>query len=268
MAFDLYSGSTDFGHDNAVVPIVLPGVPGETSAIARDAHPSLDSSQGRYATGLEKSPRERQGDGFARTVKRLAYRAARQLLRLQMADILALDLGPMRERRPEKSSLKFRFLTAEEIRAAAGDAANDLDANMAGRLDFGRNFCFAALDRGRLANYSWYALGHIEPEHSSDAGLTLPEDTVFMYKAFTLPAYRGQRLHQATIHRAVQIFARMGIRRLVALVEYGNWASLRSHLGMGCRRAGRFCLIGRRPILWRCDANYAGNLELGCPGYS
>lgn len=34
MAFDLYSGSTDFGHDNAVVPIVLPGVPGETSAIA------------------------------------------------------------------------------------------------------------------------------------------------------------------------------------------------------------------------------------------
>ena len=55
----------------------------------------------------------------------------------------------------------------------------------------------------------------------------------------------------------------MGIRRLIAIVEYGNWASLRSHERMGCHRAGRFCLIGRRPIFWRYDVDQVGGLGLG-----
>ena len=48
-------------------------------------------------------------------------------------------------------------------------------------------------------------LGHVEPEHSLGAGLTLPEDAIYMHRAFTLPSYRGNRLHEATIHHAVQM---------------------------------------------------------------
>ncbi len=259
MSVNPCSDSSEVCQSHNAVPIV-PSDLGARTATAADADLCPDSVE-----GLPASWAKRPDIGLARTAKHLGYRAARRLFKLEIADILALDLGPMRQMPPEKSRFEFRFLSAEEIRAAASDPANNLKAEMAGRLEFGRSFCFAAVDRGRLANYSWYALRHVEPEHSFNLGLTLPDDTVYMYKAFTLPAYRGQRLHQATIHRAVQAFAATGIRRLVAIVEYGHWASLRSHLRMGCRRAGRFCLIRRRPILWQCDANHAGNLKPGCP---
>ena len=200
---------------------------------------------------------------LARVVKHFTYRAARRLIKLEIADILSLDLGSLRHRALEPSNLEFRFLKADEIRAAATDPAHDLDAAMARRLDFGCNFCFAAFDNGRLVNYSWYALDRIEREHSFGAGLTLPADTIYMHKSFTVPSYRGRRLHQATLHRATNSFARMGIRRLLAIVEYANWASLRSHERLGCRRIGRFWLLGHKMIARQCDALGAGELVLG-----
>jgi GNAT superfamily N-acetyltransferase len=255
MSLDLRSGSSEFGQGNAVMEIVRPGVSGMATAIAPDTDRCLDSSAGRRAASAERSSAGRTSDRFVRTVQRFAYLAARRLLRLEVAHILALDLGPMLESPPETSSFEFRPLSADEIRRAASDAANDLGANAAGRLEVGRNFCFAAFDRGQLANYSWYALDHVAPEHSFGIGLTLPEDTIYLYQAFTLPAYRGRRLHQATVQRAVQWFAPMGIQRMVAIVEYGHWTSLRSHLRMGFRRVGHVCLLRRRPILWRCDSD-------------
>ena len=83
------------------------------------------------------------------------------------------------------------------MRAAADEPIYELEAAMAARLQSGRDTCFAAFHRGRLVNYAWYAVECIEPEHRFSAGLKLPGDTVYLYKAFTLPEYRGRRLHGA-----------------------------------------------------------------------
>ena len=253
MSVERFSDSSDFHHDATLVPMGSPGTSRSETAITQSAAPCLASREGPRASRGETSAVKLHGYGVVPMMKRFVYHAARRLLRLRIANVLVLDLTSMCGASPNTSTFEFRFITANEIRAAASDPANDLDADIAGRLESGRNFCFGAFDRGRLANYSWYALGQVEPEHSFGAGLVLPGDAVYLYKAFTLPAYRGHRLHQATVHRALPVFVRLGIRRLIAIVEYGEWASLRSHDRMGCRRAGRFYLLGQRLISWRCE---------------
>ena len=139
------------------------------------------------------------------------------------------------------------------MRAAAADPRHELDASIAARLLSGRDFCFAAFHGDRLANYSWFALDAIEPEHSFGAGLTLPPDTVYLYKAYTVPDYRGRQIHGAALSRAAEHFRQRGAARMIAIVDYANWASLRSHAKLGFRRAGRLFWIGRRSIGWGCS---------------
>jgi hypothetical protein len=165
-----------------------------------------------------------------------------------------MDLATICPAKSPLPDLEYRFLTADDIRAAVADPANDLDITMADRLQSGRDFCFAAFFGNRLANYSWYALEAIGPEDSFGAGLILPRDTVYMYKAYTVPAYRGQQIHGAVLLKAAQYFQQLGITQLIAIVEFANGPSLRSHLRLGCRPAGRLLRIGRKSWGWRCGS--------------
>jgi hypothetical protein len=58
-------------------------------------------------------------------------------------------------------------------------------------------------------------------------------DYVYMFKGFTLPAYRGQRLHAIGMARALEGYAELGSKGILSYVESNNFASLRS-----CRRMG------------------------------
>lgn len=162
----------------------------------------------------------------------------------------------MRRNRP--LDLEYRFLTAAEVRAAATDPAHDLDAALAERLQSGRDFCFAAFHGHHLANYSWYALESIGPEHGFGACLIFPRDTVYLYKAYTVPAFRGRQIHGTALRQAVAFFRQRGITQLIAIVEFANWASLRSHENLGCRPAGCLLRIGRRLLGWGCGSLLRG----------
>ena len=104
-----------------------------------------------------------------------------------------------------------------------------------------------------LVNYAWYALESIEAEHSFGAGLKLPPDTVYMYKAYTVPEYRGRQIHGAALSRAAERLRQRGIGRMIAIVEFGNRASLRSHQKLGFRGVGRLLRVGWRSIGWGCE---------------
>ena len=188
--------------------------------------------------------------GLGTAVRELAYRLTRRLMKLEIAQVLRLDLAAIRPAKPPAIDLEYRFLGAAEVLAAAADPAADLDLAMTERLQSGRDFCFGAFHGGRLANYSWYALETIEPEHGFGAGLTFPLDTVYLYKAYTLPDYRGQQIHGAALQQAMQFFRQCGITQLIAIVEFANWASLRSHKKLGCQPAGRLLRIGRKSMRW------------------
>ncbi len=207
---------------------------------------------------LQTLRQTRRNYGFGIALGEFAYRLARRLMSAEIAQVLQLDLAAMRAPKPPALDLDYRFLSADEVRAAAADPAHDLDATMAERLRSGRDFCYGAFHGNRLASYSWYALDSIEPEHGFGAGLTFPLDTVYLYKAYTLPAYRGRQVHGAALQRAARFFQQHGITQLIAIVEFGNWASLRSHEKLGCRPVGRLLRVGRRSLGWGC-----GRLQRG-----
>src|SRR5690606_1757131 len=61
---------------------------------------------------------------------------------------------------------------------------------------------------------------------------------VYMYKGYTLPEYRGRRLHGLGMARAMRAYVEEGKHGLVSYVDVMNEASLKSCRRMGYRELG------------------------------
>jgi hypothetical protein len=98
--------------------------------------------------------------------------------------------------------------------------------------------CYAILDGDLLASYGWYSR---EPTltNSSDLILHFDPKYIYMYKAFTLERYRGQRLHAVGVTRSLARCQNLGFAGLVCYVESNNFDSLKSSYRMGYRDCGR-----------------------------
>jgi ribosomal protein S18 acetylase RimI-like enzyme len=193
--------------------------------------------------------------GLSAACRTIAARIGSRLCGLVVTQVVWLDVGEALATAASAPGFCFRELTPAEIVQYARDPGNDLDPQFAQRAEDGRNICFAALDGARLAAYGWYAREGIEAEHCFGFALRLPHDVAYMYKGFTHPDYRGQRLHGIAMGLALQHLSRQeGIRALVSTVEWTNEASLRSCTRLGYRRLGqlvRFRFAGRD---WRLTA--------------
>jgi hypothetical protein len=110
--------------------------------------------------------------------------------------------------------------------------------------------CFALFDGGRVASYGWYSR---QPTHISD-GLVLhfDPDWVYMYKGYTDPAYRGQRLHGIGMSLALRSYTERRARGLISYVKSNNFQSLRSIERMGYRIFGDIYLarVLGKPVIW------------------
>lgn len=91
--------------------------------------------------------------------------------------------------------------------------------------------CFGVFVEGTLASYGWYSA---RPTKLVD-GLELyfSNDYQYMYAGYTLPAYRGLRLHAIGMALAARAYTERGLKGLISCVEAHNFDSLRS-----CRRLG------------------------------
>jgi acetyltransferase (GNAT) family protein len=137
----------------------------------------------------------------------------------------------------DTASFEFRLLGVEDV----GRFVTEFGQEFVDRAVAGRDLCFAALAGERLAAYGWYALESVEPRHAFGVAMSYPNDVAYMYNGFTLPAYRGSRLHGAIMGLALERLNERGITKLVSLVECTNTPSMRS-----CFRTG-YELLGR---LW------------------
>src|SRR3954468_5637365 len=69
--------------------------------------------------------------------------------------------------------------------------------------------CYAILDGDVLASYGWYSRNPTLT-NSSDLILHFDRSYIYMYKAFTLERYRGQRLHAVGVTRCLSLFQSLG----------------------------------------------------------
>jgi GNAT superfamily N-acetyltransferase len=129
---------------------------------------------------------------------------------------------------------KYRagFLDSETVWRHAREPGNDLDEASVRRALAAGDECFAIREGDRIAAYGWYSRAAIF--HVSDT-LRLHFDPrwVYMYRGFTHPDYRGQRLHAIGMTLALAAYRDRGARGFVSVVESWNEPSLKSCYRMG-----------------------------------
>jgi GNAT superfamily N-acetyltransferase len=128
---------------------------------------------------------------------------------------------------------EIRELSKDEIFHLARTPGSGMDETHAESVERGDR-CLALMDGEFAACLCWYARKGPVPLRGLWS-VNFDDDCVYVHGAFTHPLHRGQRLLQCNLDAAFRQFSDQGRRRMVALVESHNYASLRAF-----RRAGYY----------------------------
>jgi hypothetical protein len=168
----------------------------------------------------------------------------KRVFRASVHTVVWLELETLAELPPASAEFTFGFLSAEQIEAYSQDPAYYLDPALADAVRAGRELCFGALAGDRLAAFGCYSLGAVEPQQASGAAMSFPADVAYMSYGFTHPDFRGARLHALIMGLALRELSRRGVTKLVSLVAWTNWASLKSCQRLGYRQLGNMITVG------------------------
>jgi hypothetical protein len=131
---------------------------------------------------------------------------------------------------------RYGFLDAETLRRFAVDSQYDLGQEFLNEALPKGDECFGILDGDTLASYGWYSR---RPTNiSEDLAIHFSPEFVYMYKGYTHPKYRGQRLHAIGMTKALQAYLERGHKGLISYVEANNYSSLKSCYRMGYEDVG------------------------------
>jgi hypothetical protein len=134
-----------------------------------------------------------------------------------------------------------RFVLPAELEASARAGTHDFTPEFLDRAITRGDRCYGIFEGATLASYGWYAEQPTEiNEHYM---LHFDPAFTYMFKGYTLPAYRGKRLHAVGMCRALRAFTEEGKKGLVSYVASNNFASLRSVARMGYQIFGDLYLV-------------------------
>ena len=179
--------------------------------------------------------------GFARSLYDLIYKGLqryRDLLIMEAIVVTGETVDKGFWERPTR--FECRFLDRDTVLRFAEDPRYEMPPEFArDALDQGDE-CFGILDGDVLASYGWYSKRPSPvTELSEELLLHFDPRYLYMYKGYTLPSHRGERLHGLGMALALREALRRGHRGLVSFIEANNYSSLRSSYRMGYRRFGR-----------------------------
>ncbi len=176
--------------------------------------------------------------GVVPTIGDLAYRAANKMTDVRVLCAMALTMDSIDPKFLEESAgMTWGWLTQEQLEASLGQGTEaDMDGEFIRQAIAKGDRCYGAIDAGRIAAYGWYST---RPTDVTD-GLVLrfADGWAYMYKGYTLPEYRGRRLHGLAMARAMRAYVEEGKKGLVSYVDASNEASLKSCRRMGYRDLG------------------------------
>jgi GNAT superfamily N-acetyltransferase len=134
------------------------------------------------------------------------------------------------------SNADIRTIGADEIQIHARDPELEISSDFLTRFAKRNDLCVGVFRSGRLVSYAFFAsqttLVHDQIKFAFDYGW------IYVYKAFTVPAWRGKGLHQLCFQQAVLLSRNWKARPhlpkgYVALVEPSNTASLTAFKKLG-----------------------------------
>lgn len=114
--------------------------------------------------------------------------------------------------------------------------------------------CLAAFRRDELVGYIWLAFERYEEDEARCTfHLSPPEQSVFDFDLYVLPAHRGSLAFAAVWHLTSQLLYERGVRYSYSRLDHFNRASARAHDHFGWRRVGRALIVR----LWGLEILFA-----------
>jgi len=141
----------------------------------------------------------------------------------------------------EAPGFEGRFVGEAELARFARDGAHDFSAGFLREARSRGDRCYALFDGDALAAYGWYS--RLPTPIDEHFVLHFDPAWTYMYKGYTVPAYRGKRLHAVGMCRALSAFTDDGRKGLVSYVFSNNFPSLHSVTRMGYRIFGEIYVL-------------------------
>jgi hypothetical protein len=197
--------------------------------------------------------------GLPSALYEVAYRVAQRAAGVTIWNAVVVTMETVsKEFLADPKRVTGRFFGPKELAQAAKNPEYDLtDAFLARAFSRGDR-CFAFTERGVLTSYGWYSTRPTEA--APDLVLHFDPAYAYMYKGFTLPRFRGQRLHALGMASALEAYTREGSKGLVSYVDSSNFASLRSCGRMGYETFGHVAFM-------KTKNGYVSHATRGCKAY-
>lgn len=182
----------------------------------------------------------------------LEYRGLNHLTKVSVLRGMTAVLADVDPRLFNASPFAARFCTRSELMRAVGlaEVRAEMSAEFVDQALSRGDECFGIFDEDKLASFGWYSSRPTTIE--ADLALHFDPAWVYMYKGFTLGAYRGKRLHGIGMSLALREYTQRGSRGLISYVEGNNFASLRSTEKMGYKQFGAVYMarVRGRALTW------------------
>jgi hypothetical protein len=202
---------------------------------------SLQKLANRIRLNLEHfSTRETAYDVFLRSINRVVFLKVFKAISLEGFNPEHVIIEP---------PFEWRQLDRMQLQEFASSAEYDMPQEFLDSAIAKGDECYGVVVGEVLASYGWYS--RQPTETSDDLMVSVNSDYVYMYKGFTHPRYRGQRLHAIGMSLALREYLNLGYKGLVSYVESNNFSSLKSVYRLGYRDIGTIaaCKIFGRTII-------------------
>ncbi len=191
---------------------------------------------------------DRKELGLSKTLYSLSLKAVNRLVLLKILNCVTIDsVDPKCLRGNEK--YRYTFLDRDRLSEFSANKEYELSPTfLDGAFERGDE-CYAILDGNVLASYGWYSSRptgvSFDSSEDGNEGLLLhfSSEYIYMFKGYTHPDYRGQRLHAIGMTRALESYLDRGHKGLVSFVESDNYASLKSCYRMGYKDFGKIYFV-------------------------
>lgn len=147
---------------------------------------------------------------------------------------------------PPAVPVEIRELGRDELSAFAADPAYEISPRFLAESREREDVCMSAFAGGKLVAYSFNS----RSATNIDAGMRFhfPRGWAYHYKAFTLPDWRGKRLHSGMVAAVLRKFAGSpDFKGITTLVVATNYPSLASFERIGFVPTFRFMVFGKGP---------------------
>ena len=181
--------------------------------------------------------------GVIRTILHCIYFKLNKLIGLRIYHCVELSVNNIhRKYFTIDNGLQFNQLDFKHLSKYCDRKEYRIGKKFLNDAEMKNDLCYGFLYEGNLVAYNWFCS---KPTLVGDGEFEMRfgDEYLFMSWGYTLPDYRGKRLHAAGMANALQKLSKNGYKKLVGIIVWDNFNSLNSCIRLGFKKVGNFICI-------------------------